>query len=83
MVYLFLQFLLALNVWGPICEPTIGEPARQPKIVGLGTEASTGESLSWPLTSMWGEIVCMLDACGPPPEYSNALKMMAALKQVN
>ena len=24
------------------------------------------EILGWPLTSIWGEVVCMLDACDPP-----------------
>lgn len=36
--------------------------------MGLGKEASLGEILRWPLTSLWGEVARMLDSCGPSHE---------------
>lgn len=47
--------------------------------MGLGKEASMGEILCWPLTSLWGGVARMLDTCGPSHEYRHTLKMPAGV----
>ena len=42
-------------------------------------KGSVDDILLWPLTSLWGGVPDMPDACGLPCEYGNALKMPASL----
>lgn len=44
--------------------------------MGLGKEASVGDTLGWPSTSIWEGVACMLDTCGPPLEYRDTLKTL-------
>ena len=47
--------------------------------MGPKKEASAREIPSWQSTAMWGEVAHIIDACGPPCEYGDALKMPADL----
>ena len=47
--------------------------------MGLGKLTSMGEILSWPSTSTCGGVASVLDVCGLPSEYRDALKMPPAL----
>ena len=48
------------------------------KFPRLGKETAPGKSC-FSLTSMWGRVAWMLDACGPSHEYRDTVKMLAEL----
>lgn len=78
MVRLFLQSLLTLLLWGPVCESTIGKRARRLEKWVLGKKHLQGKFQvgHWRLC---GEGY-MLDACGMTHEYGDVLKKLAGLK---
>lgn len=78
MVWLFLQSLLTLLLWGPVCESTIGEPARRLQKWVLGKKQLQGKFQigHWRLC---GEGY-MLDACGVTRESGEVLKKLAGSK---
>ena len=51
--------------------------SQETEEIGHGKEASTGETPSWPSTSVLRSVACMLDACGLPHEYRDVPKMPA------
>lgn len=43
--------------------------------MGLEKETPVGESLDWPLTSMWGGVACILGDCGLLCDYQDTPKL--------